>query len=112
MRISFVIAALATTLAVQLHATASTRVVEKPAAIIADGAPAIPLALADSTRPYMESRTAFFQDWNPIDPFDADYDALREHRTSASGEIAGRCAHAAELRSRSHHFRIMGAREG
>ena len=67
MRTSFVIAALVTTLSVQSHATASTPVVEKPAAIIADGAPAIPLALADSTRPYMEYRTALFQDWNPID---------------------------------------------
>lgn len=41
--------------------------VEKPAALVVDGIPAVPLALADSTRPYMEYRTAAFKSWNPVD---------------------------------------------
>ena len=36
-----------------------------PAAITAEGVPAIPLALADAVRPYFEYRTAAFQDWDP-----------------------------------------------
>ncbi|MFL6859083.1 MAG: S9 family peptidase [Allosphingosinicella sp.] len=39
--------------------------VEKPAAIVADGIPAVPDALTDKTRPYMEFRTAALQSWNP-----------------------------------------------
>jgi dipeptidyl aminopeptidase/acylaminoacyl peptidase len=39
--------------------------VEKPAALVADGIPQIPSALAETTRPYMEYRTAAFQGWNP-----------------------------------------------
>jgi dipeptidyl aminopeptidase/acylaminoacyl peptidase len=39
--------------------------VEKPAALVADGIPAIPDELADRTRPYMEFRTAALQSWNP-----------------------------------------------
>lgn len=39
--------------------------VEKPAALVADGIPAVPDSLADSTRPYMEFRTASLQGWNP-----------------------------------------------
>ena len=42
-------------------------VVEKPAALIADGIPAIPAALAAETRPYMEFRTAGFAGWNAAD---------------------------------------------
>jgi len=41
--------------------------IEKPAAIVADGVPQVPQALADATRPYMEYRTAAFQSWNPLD---------------------------------------------
>ena len=41
--------------------------VEKPAALVADGLPAIPDALAAETRPYMEFRTAGFTAWNPTD---------------------------------------------
>ncbi len=37
----------------------------KPAALIADGLPPVPQALVDKTRPYMEFRTASFQDWDP-----------------------------------------------
>lgn len=39
--------------------------VEKPAAIVADGIPAIPDDLAERTRPYLEFRTAGLQGWNP-----------------------------------------------
>ncbi len=38
-----------------------------PAAITADGVPAIPVALADRVRPYLESRSAAALDWNPVD---------------------------------------------
>jgi dipeptidyl aminopeptidase/acylaminoacyl peptidase len=39
--------------------------VEKPAALVADGIPAVPDRLAEQTRPYMEFRTAALQGWNP-----------------------------------------------
>ena len=39
--------------------------VEKPAALVAEGIPAVPKALADRTRPYLEFRTASFASWNP-----------------------------------------------
>ena len=39
--------------------------VEKPAAIVSDGIPAVPQELAEKTRPYMEYRTASLQGWNP-----------------------------------------------
>jgi dipeptidyl aminopeptidase/acylaminoacyl peptidase len=42
-------------------------VAPKPAAIVADGVPAVPQALVDATRPYLEFRTASFSEWNPID---------------------------------------------
>jgi len=41
--------------------------VEKPAALVADGIPSIPVGLAASTRPYMEFRTAGFSGWNARD---------------------------------------------
>ncbi len=41
--------------------------VPKPAALVADGIPAVPLALAATTRPYMEFRTASFAGWNAAD---------------------------------------------
>ncbi|MDP3549350.1 MAG: prolyl oligopeptidase family serine peptidase [Novosphingobium sp.] len=39
----------------------------KPATIEADGAPSVPMALVEATRPYMEFRTAGFLGWNPVD---------------------------------------------
>jgi dipeptidyl aminopeptidase/acylaminoacyl peptidase len=42
-------------------------VVEKPAALVADGIPPVPAALAARTRPYMEFRSAGFSGWNPRD---------------------------------------------
>jgi dipeptidyl aminopeptidase/acylaminoacyl peptidase len=47
--------------------TQSEAVVEKPAGLVADGIPPVPLALAERTRPYMEYRTANFQSWHPVD---------------------------------------------
>ena len=41
--------------------------VEKPAALVADGAPPVPQKLAERTRPYMEFRTALFRSWQPLD---------------------------------------------
>jgi dipeptidyl aminopeptidase/acylaminoacyl peptidase len=40
--------------------------VEKPAALVTEGIPAVPKALADRTRPYLEFRTASFASWNPL----------------------------------------------
>lgn len=37
-----------------------------PAAITAEGVPAIPAGLADNVRPYLENRFAAFQGWDPI----------------------------------------------
>ena len=45
---------------------APTPAVPVPAAITADGVPAIPLALADRLRPYLENRSASFRDWDPV----------------------------------------------
>jgi dipeptidyl aminopeptidase/acylaminoacyl peptidase len=39
----------------------------KPAALVADGLPAIPDSVVTETRPYMEFRTAGFAGWNPAD---------------------------------------------
>ncbi len=41
--------------------------VAPPAAITADGVPAIPTELLDSVRPYLEARSASPVDWNPVD---------------------------------------------
>jgi dipeptidyl aminopeptidase/acylaminoacyl peptidase len=41
--------------------------IPKPAALIADGMPALPAELATASRPYMENRGAFFSAWNPVD---------------------------------------------
>ena len=38
----------------------------KPAALEADGIPAVPASLVEATRPYMEFRTASFLDWDPV----------------------------------------------
>jgi len=42
-------------------------VVEKPAALVADGIPPVPAELAERTRPYMEFRSASFAGWQPRD---------------------------------------------
>ncbi len=38
----------------------------KPAALVSDGIPEVPLELVEATRPYMEFRTAGFVDWDPV----------------------------------------------
>ncbi len=40
---------------------------DKPAALVADGVPAVPDDLVSATRPYMEYRTAAFQGWDARD---------------------------------------------
>ncbi len=58
----FVLAALAASPALaQAQADAP-----KPAALIADGIPPVPSEMVTETRPYMEFRTASFQDWDPV----------------------------------------------
>jgi Tol biopolymer transport system component len=61
---SLVLAPLTAALAQGSNAPA---VVEKPAALVADGIPPVPAALAAQTRPYMEFRTAGFSGWNARD---------------------------------------------
>jgi dipeptidyl aminopeptidase/acylaminoacyl peptidase len=46
---------------------AAPTAVPKPAALIADGVPEVPLELAAETRPYMEFRTVGFVGWHPED---------------------------------------------
>ena len=48
-----------------LATSATAQSVAIPAAITAEGVPAIPAALAASVRPYLEYRSATFQDWDP-----------------------------------------------
>ncbi len=61
MRLKLLLAALASTTAPALAD------VPKPAALTADGVPAIPDALMAETRPYLEGRSAAVVDWNPVD---------------------------------------------
>jgi len=46
---------------------AEAQSVERPAALVADGIPEVPVELASRTRPYMEFRTATFLGWHPAD---------------------------------------------
>ena len=59
-------AAAALTLASAAMAQDSAPIVAAPAAILADGIPPVPQALADTTRPYLESRSSGFAGWNPV----------------------------------------------
>lgn len=70
MRITFVGAMVATSL--QLFAPSalaadkvSDSVAPKPAALVADQVPDIPMSIVEMTRPYMEFRTAGFVGWDP-----------------------------------------------
>ena len=58
---------LAALLAGTAAATPALADVAKPAALTADGVPAVPDALAAASRPYMESRGAGFAGWNAAD---------------------------------------------
>ena len=62
MRVTLVLALFALPLASSLAQS-----VEKPAALVADGIPEVPVELAARTRPYMEFRTANFLGWHPTD---------------------------------------------
>jgi dipeptidyl aminopeptidase/acylaminoacyl peptidase len=61
----FVLALCAVQAAAQVAAPPAA--VEKPAALVAEGMPAVPKALADRTRPYLEFRTASFASWHPTE---------------------------------------------
>jgi dipeptidyl aminopeptidase/acylaminoacyl peptidase len=68
MRLTLAIALLALPLtAAFAQENAAPPAVEKPAALVADGIPPVPAALASQTRPYMEFRTAGFAGWNARD---------------------------------------------
>jgi dipeptidyl aminopeptidase/acylaminoacyl peptidase len=54
-------------LAISFPATGTAQRVAKPAALVADGIPEVPLELAARTRPYMEFRTASFLGWHPTE---------------------------------------------
>ena len=58
--------ALALLLATPALAQEAAPSVTPPAAMLVDGAPAVPAALAERTRPYLEFRTAAFEGWNPV----------------------------------------------
>lgn len=66
MKFKFAAMLLATAAAPTMAQQASTAATApKPAAIVADGIPAVPQELVDETRPYFEYRTAGFSDWDP-----------------------------------------------
>ena len=68
MRYIAVLAALALPLAPALAQESAKPAVEpKPAALIADGVPEVPVELTAATRPYMENRSAAFVGWNEVD---------------------------------------------
>jgi dipeptidyl aminopeptidase/acylaminoacyl peptidase len=54
-------------LAIGLAAAPALAEVPRPAAIVADGLPAVPDALAAATQPYLQSRRAGFIGWNAAD---------------------------------------------
>ncbi|OJU20194.1 MULTISPECIES: prolyl oligopeptidase family serine peptidase [unclassified Sphingomonas] len=68
MRLRSALAATAATLALlPVAAPAQEASVAKPAAIVADGLPAIPAALVAETQPYLQARKAIFLGWDPAD---------------------------------------------
>ena len=67
MRLKLFAAMLLAPMTALLAQQGATGNVEKPAALVADGIPPVPIALAARTRPYMEYRTAGFSGWNPRD---------------------------------------------
>jgi poly(3-hydroxybutyrate) depolymerase len=66
-RLSLAALALAVAVAPLAAQSGDSPAVEKPAALVADGIPPVPAALAQQTRPYMEFRTAGFAGWNVRD---------------------------------------------
>lgn len=68
MRTTALLAALTLPFAPVLAAEGDNAAVEpKPAALVADGVPAVPAELAAATRAYLENRGASFVGWNPVD---------------------------------------------
>ena len=69
MRLRILLLALAVPAVAVFAQTATTDPahVAKPAAVVADGIPPVPVELSARTRPYMEFRTASFASWHPRD---------------------------------------------
>lgn len=67
MRYLAALAALTLPLASAAAADGEAAVEPRPAALVADGVPAVPAELTAATRPYMEYRGAAFVGWNPAD---------------------------------------------
>ncbi|HUF65686.1 MAG TPA: prolyl oligopeptidase family serine peptidase [Gemmatimonadaceae bacterium] len=65
MRLSLLIASVMLPAATLAQSTST--VVERPAALVADGIPPVPMEIAERSRPYMEFRTASFAGWQPRD---------------------------------------------
>ena len=66
-KLAAVLLAVPLTAALAQTAPSAPATVEKPAALVADGMPAVPRTLLAATRPYMEFRTAGFAGWNSRD---------------------------------------------
>jgi dipeptidyl aminopeptidase/acylaminoacyl peptidase len=64
-RVATLLLATASAFPALTQVAAVPQTVEKPAALVAEGIPPVPKALADRTRPYLEFRTASFASWNP-----------------------------------------------
>lgn len=64
MRIAMVTFAIMAMISVPISAES---IAPKPAALVADQIPDIPISIVEDTRPYMEFRTASFVDWDPTD---------------------------------------------
>ena len=81
--------------------TTANAEVAKPAALTADGIPAVPDALAARTRPYMEFRTAALRRLERRRPLDADHHPVRQHHPAAPGRHADGRPRADQLRGRA-----------
>jgi hypothetical protein len=57
----------AATTAIWFSAVPASAQVAKPVAITADGVPVVPTSLAESSRPYLENRSARALAWHPVD---------------------------------------------
>jgi dipeptidyl aminopeptidase/acylaminoacyl peptidase len=79
--------------------------VAKPAALVADGVPAVPDELAARSRPYMEFRTASFAGWNA-----ADRSMLINTRFGNTGQLHSVAAPLAMRRQISFEVEPVGGR--
>jgi dipeptidyl aminopeptidase/acylaminoacyl peptidase len=59
---------MAARVALVLLLTAATLAAQVPANLVVEGVPSFPKELIEKLRPYMEARSATFQDWNPARP--------------------------------------------